>query len=76
MYKRLKLLLTSETHQGEEERYSGYFSCFVIREIIICLPTPLPYGERHKGTHQRTPSIALEPKTWEVARFLQECGIF
>ncbi len=34
------------TSQGQEERYSGYFSCFVTRKIITCLPAPLPDDRR------------------------------
>ena len=39
---------SSQRHyfNGQEERCSGYFSCFVIREIITCLPAPLSSGER------------------------------
>src|SRR5438132_10552347 len=55
------------TSQGQEERYSGYFSCFVTREIITCLPAPLSSGERripnHTGAKVRI-NRTLPPAFW------------
>ena len=53
--------------RDEEERYSGYFSCFVTSTIILCLPTrPLRSGST--GTHSIMPSLALRPEIGQAAR--------
>lgn len=62
--------------RGGEERYNGYFSCFVTRAIIICLPAPLLEGERHTGPQKTMPSIARGPKTRQAARFLPSRGSY
>jgi hypothetical protein len=57
----------------EEERYSGYFSCFVIRTIMLCLParSPLPGST---GPQKSMPRIALRRETRQAARFLPAQG--
>jgi hypothetical protein len=61
--------------RDEEERYSGYFSCFVTRTIILRLParSPLPGST---GTHSIMPSIARGPETRQAARFLPSQGSY
>jgi len=61
--------------RGEEERYSGYFSCFVTRKSIICLParSPLPGST---GPHYTMSSIALRLETRQAARFLPAKGSY
>src|SRR5215510_10957077 len=34
--------------RDEEERYSGYFSCFVTRTIMLCLPACSPTPREHR----------------------------
>ena len=61
--------------RDEEERYSGYFSCFVTSTIILCLParSPLPGST---GTHSIMPSIARGPEIGQAARFLPAQGSY
>ena len=61
--------------RDEEERYNGYFSCFVTRTIILCLParSPLPGST---GTHSIMPSIARGPEIGQAARFLPAQGSY
>ena len=54
--------LTTEPIKSQEERYSGYFSCFVTRTIILCLP-PRSLRPGSTGTYSLMPSLALRPAT-------------
>jgi hypothetical protein len=77
MERRPKLLLPSELHPSEEERYSGDFSGCIPREII-----PYLHRRRHrargahsqlsgsKDTPHKRPRMALASATWEGVRFL------
>ena len=55
--------------RDEEERYSGYFSCFVTSTIILCLPARSPWSGS-TGTHSIMPSIARGPEIGQAVRFL------
>lgn len=62
---------SSQRHDlyGEEERCSGYFSCFVTRQSITCLPAPPSYGQRRTlptGREQRDTSTDAQHCAWAL----------